>query len=74
MWLMIYYTVLCFIGSAISAALCVAVEQKVEWLSLPLFFTLFAFILWGAWRLAVWLTRSEDERVTEPQGGQATKA
>ena len=62
MWLMIYYTILCMVGSAIAAALCVAVEQHIAWLSLPLFFTLFALILWGAWRITIWLTRPSTER------------
>lgn len=62
MWLMIYYTVLSVLGAAIAAALCVAIEQLIPWLSLPLFFTLLALVLWGAWRLAIWLTRGEETR------------
>jgi hypothetical protein len=75
MWLMIYYTLLSFVGVAIAAALCVAIEQQLPWLSLPMFFLLFALVLWGAWRIAVWLTRPEASKsATETPGRPAQRA
>jgi hypothetical protein len=69
MWLMIYYCILSFVGSAIAAALCVAIEQQFPWASLPLFFTLFGLVLWGAWRLAIWLTRGEEAEAAVEESG-----
>jgi hypothetical protein len=73
MQLMIYYTILSFIGSAIAATLCVTVEQRFPSLSLPLFFFLFAIVLWGAWRLAVWLTRGAEVQTTVDKSGSPAR-
>jgi hypothetical protein len=71
---MIYYTGLSILGSALAAALCVAIEQQIPWLALPTFFTLFAVILWGAWRLAIRLTSWEESAQPVESGSPARPA
>jgi hypothetical protein len=56
MKLMTYYIALSLFGDAIAVALCLAIEQVVPWISMPIFLTLFFLILWAAWVLAVRLT------------------
>ncbi len=73
MWLMGYYVILSLVGSAIAAALCVVIEQQFPWASLPLFFTLFGLVLWGAWRLAIWLTRGEKTEPSVEESGSPAR-
>jgi hypothetical protein len=56
MVLLIYYTVISFILDAIIVLVCLAIEQMVPWVSLPIFLTLFFLNLWFAWVVAVRLT------------------
>jgi hypothetical protein len=64
MKLLTYYLVLTFIGSTIAAVLCLAIEEVVPWISMPIFLVLFFVILWAAWIVAV--------RLTEPKAVDAT--
>ena len=59
MKLMTYYIALSLIGDLIAVFLCLAIEQVVPWISMPIFLTLFFVILWAAWVVAV--------RMTEPK-------
>ena len=64
MVLLTYYTILSLVGVAIAAIIALAVERAMPALSLPVFFTLFTVVLWGAWRLAVFLT---EPKATQTQ-------
>jgi hypothetical protein len=59
MKLMTYYIVLATIADIIAVFICLAIEQVVPWISMPIFLTMFFLILWAAWVLAV--------RMTEPK-------
>ena len=41
--------------------ICLAIEQVVPWISMPIFLTLFFLILWAAWVLAVRLTEPKPK-------------
>jgi hypothetical protein len=63
MKLMTYYIVLATIGDVVAVFICLAIEQVVPWISMPIFLTMFFLILWAAWVLAV--------RMTEPKSAPA---
>jgi hypothetical protein len=61
MKLLTYYIVLSTIGDIIAVFICLAIEQVVPWISMPIFLTLFFGILWGAWILAVKMTEPKPK-------------
>lgn len=60
MILLAYYTVFVLVGTAAAAAIGVLLDPVSQVFSLTVFFILFFGLLWGAWALAVWLTRPEE--------------
>jgi hypothetical protein len=71
MKLITYYLVLTFIGSSIAAVLCLAIEEVVPSISMPIFLVLFFVILWAAWVAAVRLTGPKALTVGTTGGQQA---
>lgn len=67
MRLIIYYTVLSFVGDLIAAFVCLGIEKVVPWISMPIFLALFFLILWAAWVAAVKLT--EPKLASAPLAG-----
>lgn len=65
MVLLTYYTILALLGCAAASLIGLAVERTIPGLDLPVFFTLFTFVLWGAWKLAVYLTESKAKSAEE---------
>jgi uncharacterized membrane protein YfcA len=60
MKLMTYYIALATIGDIVAVFICLAIEQVVPWISMPIFLTMFFGILWGAWVLAVKMTEQKS--------------
>ena len=60
MKLMTYYIALATVGDIIAVFICLAIEQVVPWISMPIFLTMFFGILWGAWVLAVKMTEPKS--------------
>jgi hypothetical protein len=60
MKLMTYYIALATVLDIAAVFICLAIEQVVPWISMPIFLTMFFGILWGAWVLAVKLTEPKS--------------
>jgi hypothetical protein len=67
MKLITYYIVLSLAADVAAAALCLAIEKVVPWLSMPLFLGLYFLILWGACVIAVKM--SEPKIASAPLAG-----
>jgi hypothetical protein len=63
MQILIYYTVMVIVGTAIAALIGIWLDPISQILSLTVFFTLFFGILWLAWVAAVRLTEPKDTAV-----------
>ncbi len=69
MKLLVYYSVLSFVGFTAAAVLCLGIEKVVPWASMPIFLSLFFVILWVAWIASVKLT--EPKHRSAPAVGSA---
>jgi hypothetical protein len=60
MFLLVYYIVFVVVGTIAAALIGVWLDSISQIVSLTAFFIMFFGLLWGAWVLAVWLTRPKE--------------
>ena len=74
MKLLVYYTALVLLGTAVAAVVCLGIEKIVPPVSMPIFLIAFFVILWGAWVLAVKWSDPEAQSATAVDGAVDQKA